>query len=148
MKQQGVQDDLLVVTILGMQKSRVSVSLAMPKWPSEVSCTIKKSLRSVTSPSRVRSRDIMFSIGSPLFVTLYVYFTSLTHSSSGFRIMSLQCVLVPWASSTKQVMLMTTLHDVFGDGVMFGDPVVISSEVSSGVLCNPAVLDVVGDVVD
>ena len=74
-KQQGVVkgDVLLVVTFLGMQKSRVSVSLAIPKWPSGVSCTSKKSLRSFTSPSRVRSRDIMFfSIWSPLFVTMYI----------------------------------------------------------------------------
>ena len=85
----------------------------------------------------------MFSIGSPLLVTMYVYFTSFTHSSSGFGILSLQFVLVPWASSTKQVMLMVTLHDVGGDGAMFGDPVVISSEVPT--VRNPFVLDVVGD---
>ena len=141
MKQQGVQEDVLVVTFLGIQKSRVSVSLAMPKWPSGVSCTSKKSLRSFTSPSRVRSRDIMFSIWSPLFVTMYVYFTSLTHSSSGFGIISLQFVLVPWASSTKQVMLMVALHDVRGVPV-----VITSSEVSF--VCNPVLLDVVVAVVD
>ena len=38
---------------------------------------------------------------------------------------------------------MATLHDVRGDGVMFGDPVAISSEVTS--VCNPFVLNVVGD---
>ena len=88
--------------------------------------------------------DLMSLIGSPLLVTKYVYFTSFMHSSSGFGILSLQFVLVPWASSTKQVMLMATLHDVRGDSsVMFGDPVVISSEVST--VCNLFVLDLVGD---